>query len=343
MTKALVCAQLGSPVAPVGAAGSALQLQHVPSAACQPKSVRLRVVAAALNFADALIVQGKYQEKPTLPFIPGGEVSGVVTEVGSNVKTLSVGDSVVAVLVAYGGFATEVVVRAADCTRVTPTPLFTLEQAAALPVAYGTAHVALKHRCSLLPGQTVLVLGAAGGVGLAAVQLGRLLGARVIAVARGTVKCAALREEGADLVIDSSSLDKHGLRGPVSAFAPRGVDVLFDAVGGDLFKDAMRTLGWGARVAIIGFASGSIPSLAANVLLVKNVTVHGIYWGSYAKHDPATLRDSLRQLLGWASEGRLRVRIHAALPLEQAHLAFGALLERRAIGKVILLPSSPKL
>ncbi len=275
-----------------------------------------------------------YQEKPKLPFIPGGEVSGTVLEVGAAVRGLSVGQPVLAVLPRFGAFAEQVIARGADVFPLPPG--VDLVPAAGLAVAYGTAHVALEHRCRVMPGQNVLVLGAAGGVGLAAVQLVKALGARVAAVARGEAKCAALHAEGADCVLDSATL-KGSLKEALASFAPKGVHVIFDPVGGKALMDAMKCLAWGGQVAVIGFASGDIPKLPANLLLVKSITVHGIYWGSYAAHEPAVLRDSLRRLAEWLAAGKLHVRVSHALPLQCAHKAFAALLKREAVGKVVLV------
>lgn len=297
-----------------------------------------QVTAASLNYADALVLQGQYQEKPALPFTPGGEVSGTVVELGSAVRGLTVGDAVLAVLPRFGGFATEVVASARDCFVVSPR--LNLVAASGLAVAYGTAEVALSHRCRVAHGHTVLVLGAAGGVGLAAVQVAKALGARVIAVARGTAKCAALRSrESPHLVIDSETLYKERtLKQAIAAVAPKGVHCIFDPVGGSMLTEAMKCAAWGCQIALIGFASGEIPKLSANVLLVKNLTAHGVYWGSYAQHQPDVLRDSLARLAGWMEDGIVNVRVSHALPMEKAHEAFRALLRREAIGKVVLVP-----
>ena len=335
MVRSLICVMLADPSrAPVGSAESPLELRETVSPSLRADGVRISVQAASLNFADLLICQGLYQERPKLPFVAGGEVAGVVLECGSSVHDFRPGDRVLAVLPRFGGLSSEVCAASSDVFLLPPKPSF--REAAGLAVAYGTAHVALRHRCRLQAGQSVLVLGAAGGVGIAAVQIAKAVGARVAAVCRGEDKCAALRHEGADLVLNSESVTD--LRSALRSFAPRGVDVLFDPVGGEQSREAMRTLAWGANVAIIGFASGDIPQLAANVLLVKNLTVHGIYWGSHSAHQPEVIRESLAELLRWAGEGTLRVRVSHALPFERAHEAFRALAERRAVGKVVLLP-----
>ena len=265
-------------------------------------------------------------------------MSGTITELGDKVhSSLAVGDSVLAVLPTFGGMATEVVARQTDCFKLPPG--VELVPAAGLAVAFGTAHVALAHRCGVHAGSTVLVLGAAGGVGLAAVQVAKALGARVAAVARGTAKCAALQAEGADLVVDTDTLahTKGGLKAVLAGFAPRGVDCIFDPVGGRQLSDAMKSAAWGCQIALIGFASGSVPQLPANVLLVKNISAHGIYWGSYAKHQPQVLTDSLGTLCEWAAAGKVRVRVSHRVPLERAHEAFRALMQRHVIGKVVIV------
>ena len=265
-------------------------------------------------------------------------MSGTVVELGDKVhSSLAVGDRILAVLPAFGGMATEVVARQTDCFKLPPG--VELVPAAGLAVAFGTAHVALAHRCNVRPNSTVLVLGAAGGVGLAAVQVAKALGARVAAVARGTAKCAALQAEGADLVIDSDTLThtKGGLKAALAGFAPRGCDCIFDPVGGRQLSDALKAAAWGCQIAIIGFASGSVPQLPANVLLVKNISAHGVYWGSYAKHQPQVLTDSLATVCEWAASGKVRVRVSHRVPLERAHEAFRALMQRHVIGKVVLI------
>ena len=243
-----------------------------------------------------------------------------------------------------------------------------LVAAAGLPIAFGTAHVALLLRCGLRRGQTLLVLGAAGGVGLAAVQIGRAVGAVVVGVARGARKLDALRAAGADAVVDSSALGSGGLKAAVAGVVPKGVDVVFDPVGGAMLLDALRCVRWGGQVAVIGFASGKIPEIPANTLLVKNISAHGVYWGSYLKGDPAAWRESLLQLVDWMAAGKARgcgpgpsaaattaaarersagvpfcaqicVKVDRTYGLEDAPSAYASLLRREPIGKVLLLPA----
>lgn len=333
---ALRCERLGDPQEALGRPHSALTLAALPATPLtHPNGVRIRVAAAALNFADALQLQGRYQEKPNLPFTPGSECSGTVVEVGRDVRTVKVGDKVCAVTQG-GSFAEEVVARENAVVRLSPSA--DLEAAAGLPVAYGTAWLALRERANLRPGQTVLVLGAAGGVGLAAVQLAKATGARVIAVARGASKMEVLREAGADECVDMANHKPEQLKGLLRYSASQGVDVVFDPVGGQLLTEALKCVRWGAQILIIGFASGQIPKIAANIALVKNLTVHGIYWGSYQQRNPRVFRQSLDEVARLFDSGAIRVNISHRLSLAQAPEAFSILMNRQVIGKIVLLP-----
>ena len=362
MVRALRCVKLGDPTR---LSDGVLRVDDVPRVdVVPPEGVRVAVHAAALNFADLLQCRGLYQERPPLPFTPGGEFSGVITEVGDAVTSaFKVGDAVAGVLVGGGAMASEVVVPRASAQCFAVPSGVDLSAAAAFPVAYGTAHVALAHRARLRAGQTVLVTGAGGGVGMAAVQIAKAMGATVIAVARGEEKLDACASAGADYCLDSDALRTPprgeergsggdsgggassssaafaGLRKAVTALAPatrRGVDVFFDNVGGAAFKSGVKCVAWGGQVLVIGFASGEIPTLAMNVPLVKNVTVHGVYWGSYATGDPATFQASARETTRLLREGKLRVRVSHSFALDDASEAFRALAERRAIGKVVV-------
>ncbi|EFN51151.1 hypothetical protein CHLNCDRAFT_59824 [Chlorella variabilis] len=334
--KALLCERLGDPQEQLGRPHSALRVARLPAPPLtHPNSVRIRVAAAALNFADALQLQGQYQEKPKLPFVPGSECSGTVVEVGRDVRTLKVGDKVCAVTQG-GAFGEEAVARENLVVKLPPN--CDVEAAAGLPVAYGTAYLALRDRADLRPGQTILVLGAAGGVGLAAVQLAKCMGARVIAVARGFNKMQALREAGVDEVIDMQHHKPEQLKGLLRHSAPQGVDVVFDPVGGALLSESLKCVRWGARILIIGFASGSIPKLPANILLVKNLAVHGIYWGSYQQHNPRVFRKSLEEVARLFGSGEVAVSVSHRFSLEQAPEAFSIMLNRQVIGKILLLP-----
>lgn len=296
-----------------------------------PGEVCIDIAAAGVNFADTLLVAGKYQVKPDLPFSPGLEIAGVVATIGDGVKGLAVGDRVAAML-DYGGFAEAAV---APAFRVFPIPdTMDFVTAAAFPVAYGTSHVGLRRRANLAKGETLLVHGAAGGVGLTAVEIGKVLGATVIATARGTDKLAVAQDHGADHCIDYGSED---IRDRVLEITGgRGADVIFDPVGGDVFDASRRCVAWEGRILVIGFASGRIPELPVNHALVKNYAVVGFYWGAYLKHDPAVIRDSFAELFDWYAAGRLRPHVSHRLPLAEAAHALDLIRTRKSTGKVVL-------
>lgn len=309
--------------------GEPLVVEEVPSPAVQPGTVKVRVEASGVNFADTLIVAGKYQVKPDLPFTPGIEVAGTVVEAGDGVTGAKPGDRVIGFL-SYGAFAEEVVVPA-DHVYALPD-IMDWVSAAAFPVAYGTAHGALAWRAQLKPGEVLLVHGAAGGVGLAAVEVGKIMGATVVATAGSPEKVAMAMEHGADHGIDYS---RESIRDRVKELTG-GADVVFDPVGGDAFDQSLRCINWEGRIVVIGFASGRIPQIPANILLVKNCAVLGLYWGAYSQRDPETKRKSLEQLLQWQSEGRLKPHVSHVLPMEKAGEALAMLAERKSTGKVVL-------
>jgi len=290
--------------------------------------VALDIAACGLNFADLLMAAGKYQERPALPMTLGMELAGTVCALGAGVDHLSTGQRV-AVFAGQGGLAQKGVFDAARCVLLPDAMPF--NHAAAFQVAYGTAHVALDHKARLQPKETLLVLGAAGGVGLAAVELGKLMGARVIACARGDEKLAVAKAAGADDLVDSETRD---LRGALRSLG--GIDVVFDPVGGDLFRAALRACNPEARIVIVGFASGDIPQVPANHLLVKNITLMGYYWGGYMRFRPKVLTDSLTRLFEWYAEGRLHPHISHSLPLERASEGLELLRKRVSTGKVII-------
>lgn len=294
-----------------------------------PGQVLIRVHACGVNFADTLVVQGKYQEKPELPFAPGMEVAGVVAAVGPGVVQPAIGSSVAA-MTGFGGFA-EYVLAAANACAPMPDGMSFVE-AAAFMVAYGTSEVALNYRARLQPGERLLVLGAAGGVGLTAVEIGKLMGAEVIACARGADRLAIARQQGADHVIDSETQD---IREAVKALG--GADVVYDPVGGAQWEAALRSANPGARLIPIGFASGQVPQIAANILLVKNLTVIGLYWGAYLKQRPQVLADSFARLFGWYAAGKLKPHVSDQVPLAQADHALELLRSRKATGKVVVV------
>lgn len=304
-----------------------LELRDVARPDPGPGKVRLRVRACGVNFADTLMVAGRYQEKPDLPFSPGLEVCGVVEALGPDVDFPATGTRVAAYC-GSGGFAEEVVVNASACVPV-PAAMPDAEVAGFL-IAYGTSHVGLDYRARLQSGETLLVLGASGGVGLTAVEIGKLMGARVIAVARGARKMDVARTAGADNVLDVDA----DLRAEVKALG--GADVVYDPVGGALAEAALRACNPEARVLPVGFASGNVPQFPANILLVKNITVHGLYWGAYAKLRPSVLSESFATLFGWYEAGRLHPHVSHVLPLEEANAALDLLRTRKATGKVVV-------
>jgi sacsin len=271
-----------------------------------------------------------------LPFVPGNECSGVVIEVGRDVLSLKIGDRVCAV-VQNGAFAEEVVAQALATVKLPAS--CDVEAAAGLPVAFGTAWMALKDRANVQPGQTVLILGAAGGVGFAAVQLSKALGAVVVAVAQGSAKMEALRAAGADECIDMQGRKPEDLRMLIKRAVPHGVDVLFDPVGGALFSEAFKTIKWGGHIVVVGFASGKVPSLPGNLLLVKNLTVSGLYWGKTLTMNPAAFRRSLEEIARLYANSDIAVHVSHTYSLEQAAEAFGVLMNRRVIGKLLLCPT----
>ncbi len=295
-----------------------------------PGEVLLRIEACGINFADLLMATGQYQDTPKPPFILGMEVAGTVEKLGAGVNNVAVGDRV-AVFAGSGGLAEFGCFPAALCLVLPDDMAF--DDAAAFQVAYGTSHLALSHRARLQPGETVLVLGAAGGVGLTAVEIAKLMGAKVIAVARGAHKLEAARKAGADHLIDSDSGD---IRAEIKALG--GADVVYDPVGGDLSKTALRACKPEARFIVIGFASGEVPQFPANILLVKNITVIGHYWGGYMRFAPQILTASLATLLQWYKEGCLTPHISHVLPLERAGDALDLLRSRTSTGKVVVRP-----
>ncbi|NSX56508.1 NADPH:quinone oxidoreductase family protein [Parasulfitobacter algicola] len=298
----------------------------------EPKEgeVRVKIHACGLNFADLLLVKGEYQEKPLLPFTLGIEVAGLVEACGPGVKHPAIG-SRIAVLGNSGGLAEAGIFPAERCLPIPDAMPFT--DAAAFQVAYGTSHLALTQRAMLKKGDTLLVLGAAGGVGLTAVEIGKALGATVIACARGDDKLAAAKSAGADHLIDSETAD---ITREVKALG--GADVVYDPVGGDQFTAALRACNRGARMLVIGFASGDVPPIPANILLVKNISVIGFYWGGYMALNPKALMDSLVELMAWYSKGDLHPHISNILPLEHAADALELLRSRKSTGKVVVTP-----
>ncbi len=294
-----------------------------------PGQIRLEIRACGLNFADLLMQKGTYQDTPDTPFTLGMEVAGIVDAVGDGVSAAKPGDRV-AVYAGQGGLAEYGVFDAVRAVRIPDEMPF--DHAAAFQIAYGTSHMALDYRARLQPGETLVVTGAAGGVGLTAVEIGKLMGATVIAQARGADKLEVARAAGADHLIDASE----DLRARVLELG--GADVVYDAVGGDTFKAAFRACNPEARLLPIGFAGGEVPQIPANHLLVKNLTVIGFYIGGYLKFRPEAVADSLRTLLDWYRQGRLKPHVSHLLPLERVEEGMTLLRERRATGKVVITP-----
>jgi NADPH2:quinone reductase len=309
-----------------------LTVVEVPSPTPGPGQVRLRVRAAGVNFADALIVQGQYQEKPAFPFAPGFEVAGEVAEVGPGVTSVVPGQAVFAVL-DHGGYAEEALARAEDVHPLAAGMDFAT--GAAFPIAYGTSHFALMDRGRLRAGETLLVHGAAGGVGLTAVECGKAAGATVIATAGGADKLAVAADHGADHGIDSRTED---LRARVKALTGgRGVDVVYDPVGGDLFEASLRCTAPDGRLLIIGFASGQVPPVRLNHVMVKNLSLIGVYWSAYRRLAPARVGASFDQLRAWFEAGKLHPLVSHTVPLAEAAEALMALKDRKVTGKAVLL------
>ncbi|MBI5165528.1 MAG: NADPH:quinone oxidoreductase family protein [Magnetospirillum sp.] len=319
--RAMVCPAHGQRLAPA----------DLPVPTLGPGQVRIRVIAAGVNFADTLAIAGTYQDKLAPPFVPGLELSGTVIAVAPDVGSCRVGD-VVAAVVTGGAFAEEAVAAAAD-VFVLPPGLDPLA-AAGFPVVAGTAHLALAWKAALKPGETLVVHGAAGGVGLTAVEVGKALGARVIATAGGADKLRIARDHGADETVDSRSED---VRARIKALTGgRGADVVFDPVGGPLFEASLRSTAADGRLLLIGFAAGAVPQIPANILLVKNLTAIGFNWGAYRRLNPAALRESMETALSWWAAGRLSLRVSTVLPLAEAEAALDLLRTRRATGKVVV-------
>ena len=308
--------------------GQPLELREIEKPVPAKGQVRLKIHAVGMNFGDTLLIQGTYQEKPPLPFTLGMEIAGSVEALGEGVTSLKVGQRVAA-YAGSGGLAEYGCFDARICVPV-PDQMSDVEAAAFL-IAYGTSHVALDYKAHLQPGERLLVLGASGGIGLTAVELGKLMGAEVIACARGKDKLTVAKAMGADHLIDSETDDIREL-----VKAAGGADVVYDPVGGDQFTAAMRASNPEARLIPLGFASGTVPQIPANILLVKNLTVIGFYWGSYARLKPSVLTDSFKQLFTWFGEGKLKPHVSHELPLAEANTALELLRSRKSTGKVVV-------
>lgn len=310
-----------------------LTVSEVPEPSVGAGSVLIDVKAAGCNFFDLLIVQGKYQVKPALPFTPGAEVAGVVRELGVGVSGLAVGDRVLA-NVPYGGFA-ERVKAPAPVTRKIPAGM-SFEEAAGIPIVYGTSHAALVYRARVQPGETVLVTAAAGGVGLSSVQLAKALGAKVLALAGGDEKLAVVREAGADVAIDYRKED--WVARVQEETDGRGVDVVLENVGGDIFHGCTKCLAWDARLVVVGFAGGSIPEIKANRILLKHVSIVGLHWGPMLQHQPEKVHQGFADVFQLYEQGKVSPKVYQTYPLEHVAEALAALASRKTFGKVVLVP-----
>ena len=311
---------------------SALRVDDLPDPTPGAGELLVDVRAAGVNFPDILITQGKYQFKPSPPFIPGGEVAGVVQAVGRGVTRFAPGDRVAAALL-HGAFAERVVVPEQAALRLPEGVPF--EVGATSVLTYGTTMHALVDRAALASGETLLVLGAAGGVGIAAVEIGKLLGARVIAAASSASKLDFCRAHGADLTIDYST---ESLKERAKALAPGGVDVVYDPVGGAHTEAALRAIAWAGRHLVVGFASGTIPSIPANLMLLKSCQLVGVFWGAFAAREPDKNRAHLERVFAWIAAGELRPHVDATFPFAEAGAALERLERREVQGKVALVP-----
>lgn len=321
--KAVLCKAYGPP--------ESLVVEELPSPTPGPGEVVVSVKAASVNFPDVLIIQNKYQVNPPLPFSPGSELAGTVKQIGDGVTRVKVGDRVMAVT-GYGAFAEEV---KADAKRLLAMPDgMDFVTASAFGLTYATSDHALRDRGELEAGETLLVLGAAGGVGIAAIEIGKVVGARVIACASTNDKLAVCREHGADATINYATED---LRERVKQLTDgRGPDVIYDPVGGPYTEPALRSIAWRGRLLVVGFAAGEIPKIPLNLPLLKGCSIVGVYWGEFSRREPGKLAESMRQLGRWYVDGRLKPHISTTFPLERAPEALTLLAERRAIGKVVL-------
>jgi NADPH2:quinone reductase len=323
--KAVLCSRFGGP--------DDLEIKDIPLPVAGPGEAVVAIKAAALNFFDTLLIAGKYQVKPPFPFSPASEFAGVVESLGPGATGVAPGDRVMGWM--GSGAARERVAIKTDRLVRLPDRL-DFNRAAGLTVTYGTTVHALRDRAQIKPGETLAVLGAAGGTGLAAIELGKIMGARVIACASSADKLAFAREHGADVGVNYGDDDlKEALRRVTDG---RGVDVIYDPVGGDYAEAALRSIAWGGRFLVIGFAAGEIPKLPLNLVLLKGCDVRGVFWGQFTERFPEKHRANMAEVLQWASEGKLSAHVHAVYPLEEIANALKALANREAKGKILLRP-----
>jgi NADPH2:quinone reductase len=322
--RAVLCESWGGP--------ESLVVKEVPTPALKPGEVLLRIRAAGVNFPDVLIIQKKYQIQPALPFSPGAEISGEVAALGEGVTSVAVGDRVAA-LCTTGGFADEIVLNAAACVKIPDSLSF--EVAAGFMLAYGTSWHAIRDRAALLPTETMLVLGAAGGVGLSAVEIGKAIGARVVAAASTDEKCAICREHGANEVINYTTEE---LRAGIKRTCGAGPDVIYDPVGGKYSEAAFRSIGWRGRHLVIGFAAGDIPALPLNLALLKGASLVGVFWGDFVRREPANNMKGISEMLGWMQEGKIKPLISKTYSLDEAPQALLDMAARKVTGKIVITP-----
>jgi len=326
--KAVLCRHFGAP--------DELELADIAPPQPAPGQAVVRVHAAALNFFDTLIIAGKYQHKPPFPFSPAAEFAGIVEQVGSGVADLASGDRVMGYMGSMGsGAAREAIAIAAEQIVKLPDEL-PFERAAGLTVTYGTTLYALRERAELKPGETLVVLGASGGTGLAAIELGKILGARIIACVSSDEKLAFARAHGADETVNYAA---ENLRDALKKLGgERGVDVVYDPVGGVYAEPALRALGWLGRYLVVGFAAGEIPKIPLNLALLKSCDIRGVSWGAWTKREPMAQRALMADIVRWCGEGKLSGHVHAVYPLEQIAAALKDIAERKAMGKIVLRP-----
>ena len=331
--RAILCKEYGPP--------EKLVIEDVPMPEPKKGQVVIEVHSAAINFPDVLIIENKYQFKPPLPFSPGGEVAGIVTRVGEGVARVKVGDRVIGSC-GWGGFAEALALEEA---RVTPIPdEMDYVTASAFLMTYGTSHHALKDRAHLKPGENLLVLGAAGGVGLAAVELGKAMGARVIAAASSEDKLAVCREHGADATIlyPAGALDKDQQRELSEKIKEltggQGADVVYDPVGGDYSEPALRATNWEGRFLVVGFAAGPIPKIPLNLALLKGCQIVGVFWGAFTGREPARHQENLKELMTWFKEGKLRPHVSRSYKFTEVAEALNDMAARKVKGKIVLVP-----
>jgi NADPH2:quinone reductase len=323
--KAILCNRYGTP--------DDLELRDLPEPHAGDGEVVVKVAAAALNFFDTLLIAGKYQIKPDFPFSPAAEFAGVVDSVGAGVSGFKPGDRVMS-YAAYGAARDYVVQQAARLVKV-PDNL-DLDRAAGLSVTYGTTIHALKDRAKLKAGETLAVLGAAGGTGLAAIEIGKLMGARVIACASSDEKCAFARKHGADETVNYGTND---LRAELKRLGgTHGIDVVYDPVGDKYAEPALRSMAWEGRYLVIGFAAGEIPKIPLNLVLLKGCDIVGVHWGAFVAHDPAAEARNMSEIVRWCAEGKLSAHVHAVYPLSETAQALKDIAARKVMGKAILKP-----